>query len=966
MSPFLKLVANDLTARFGIDLSGVTLVFPNRRAQLFFNQYLANIIEKPVWAPQVTTIPEIMHKISGFQNDDPISLVTKLFLIYRKIKGNDEPFENFYFWGEVMLADFDQIDKYMVNAQQLFSNIKDIKDIEERFGGLTPEQTEALRDYIGVMSNDTQPSELKSNYLSIWNILGEIYKEFKENLENEGLSYEGMAYRRAAEILTKGESSFGMSFNIAFVGFNALNECEKILFKYFKKECKALFYWDYDPEFLDNPNHEAGYFIRDNIAVFGNALPREIFENKFSSTKEVQLVSAPSTVAQCKLVPRILDEMKGNGALLNQSTAIVLPSESILIPTLQAIPSEVGDLNITMGYPLKETPAFSLAEFLIKLQMNLRMGKENDIRFYHRDVFSVLNHPYIRVCEPEKASHLVSELKRLNRIYPKSKTLSVSPLLSTIFEKSNSEEPLSTYLIAICNEVAKTISHKLELDKNQQHRIDLEFLYALFKSLNRLHGVISSLGFDVSNKVFLQLLRKVFSQERVSFSGEPLAGLQLMGFLETRTLDFENIIILSFNDDILPGRNHPVSFVTPSLRVAFGLPNHKHNDALYAYYFYRLLHRAKRIYLVYSNRTEGLSSGEVSRFGLQLEMEQMVGRVKKISVGYDLNITPPIPIIIDKKKDVLERLIQNLTREGKGITLSPSGLTSYIACPLRFYFRYCAGIHEEDEIADEIGALEFGKIIHKTMEGLYSEFTGKIVSTIMVENIQKNKQKIEEVLNKAFQTIYLKQDKSDDLETLSGRNIIARNAMLYTINKMLLIDKNRTPFHLISHEAEVYLPVVINNSSLINNIMLGGIIDRLEKKDDTIWVIDYKTGRYDKGKGRFDSVEELFDTNMIDTKKEVFQILCYCLAIMNNYSEVKIKPAVWFVKNIKTSKDLQIEYKQDKIFIPVDDFTPFSVDFQKNIEYLISEIFNPSVPFTQTTKTERCQTCPFISICGRE
>ncbi len=966
MSNFLQLVANDLVNRYGNDLSEQTLVFPNQRARLFFNQHLSALISKPVWAPTVTTISEIMQGLSRFQYDDSKNLVTKLFNVYRKVKRSDEPFENFYFWGEVMLADFDQIDKYMVDAQKLFTNVKDIKEIEERFGGLTAEQSDALREYLGVIADSSQPSEIRSNFLSIWNILGDIYREFNEILQSQGLCYEGMAYRKAVEELLNDEKFKGTEKNIAFIGFNALNECEKILFKHYKREGKVLFYWDYDPFFMDLKDHEAGLFIRDNVSQFGNALPREVFDNEPAQGKDVSLIAAPSTVTQCKLIPRILQEMAAHGAKLNESTAIVLPNESLLIPTLQAIPNDIEQLNITMGYPLKETPAFSLAEFLIKLQMNVRSGDGKEVKFYHRDVVSLLNHPYIRLCEPEMASKLVSEIKRNNRIYPTAEMVAKSPLLKRIFVEPKDQKPLTSYLIAVCNEVSQIFASKIETDEKQQYRINLEFLYTLHKSLNRLHGVISSLNFEVTNKVLLQLVRKAFHQERVSFSGEPLAGLQLMGFLETRALDFENIVILSFNDDILPGRSHPVSFITPSLRVAFGLPNHKFHDALYAYYFYRLMHRAKRVYLVYSCRTEGLSSGEVSRFGLQLQMEQMYGKIKKISVGFDVNITPPPPITIEKDEAVLELLFSNLEKNDKGITLSPSGLTTYITCPLRFYFRYCVGIKEDEDIAEEIGAQEFGQIIHKTMEMLYESFSEKTVFEVMIESLLKKPEHIENVLDEVFHSIYLKQDKVDKSEILSGRNMIARNAMLYTIKKMLKVDMDRTPFFLMSQEEEIFVPIEVTVNDQPKSILLGGFIDRLEKKDGTLWVIDYKTGRKDNNKGKFTNIEELFDPTIVDKRKEVFQIFCYCHAVKHKYPDLKVKPAIWFVKTLKSEDELKVDFKAEKKFEAIEDYTPFMGEFQLRIKELIAEIFNPNVPFDQTTKHESCKSCPFISICGRE
>lgn len=962
MIPFLNHVAKDLVTRYGDKISEVTLVFPSRRAGLFFNTHLADLIQKPIWSPTVLTINELMQQVSGLTVDDPIKLVTKLFNIYNRVKNSNEPFENFYFWGEVMLADFDQIDKYLVDPKQIFSNIKDIKEIEERFDTLTPNQTEALRDYLGVMNKDNV-SQLRENYLSLWGILMDIYLQYKIELEAEHTAYEGMVYRKAAEILINPSTLPNLPKPIAFIGFNALNECEKALFHRCKREGEAHFYWDYDTEFVTNPHHEAGLFIRQNLSLFPNALPRDLFENNILTKKNIKLISAPSTVAQTKLIPKILSQMADSGAKFDVSTAIVFPKENILLPALQAIPTEVELLNITMGYPIRETPAFSFAEFLVRLQISVQQNKEGVIRFYHRDVLAVLNHPYIRLCEPDISAIVVSGIKRSNRIYPRAEELTKSDLLNKIFAIPDEKQPLTQYILEICSHIAKIMAGVTK-DSDNQHRIDLEFLFALHKSLTKLSSMVLEVNFEITHRVYLQLLRKVFAQERVSFSGEPLAGLQIMGFLETRALDFENIIILSFNDDVLPGRNHPVSFITPSLRVGFGLPDYKHHDAVYAYYFYRLINRAKNVYLVYSSRTEGLSSGEKSRFGLQLEMEQLVGQIDTIPVGYKLSITPTLPITVDKTAEVIENLVKNLSRKGNGITLSPSGLTSYITCPLRFYFRYVVGINEEDEVTEEVGALEFGKIIHITMEELYKELIGKMISAEMIQSIISRSNHIEETLDRVFIEIFIK-DANAKVEGLLGRNLLARNAMLYTIRKMLKLDIKRTPFQLISHEQEVYINLNLPQNSISNQIRLGGFVDRIELKDGTIWSIDYKTGRH-TNKGKFDTVDDLFNPDKVDKCKEVFQTFCYSHALTLLYPDSPIKPALWFVKTAKEAADFSISQQQNRKQTPVDDFRLYQAEFNSGLIGLFSEVFDPSIPYTQTADLDKCRTCPFASICGRE
>jgi CRISPR/Cas system-associated exonuclease Cas4 (RecB family) len=961
MTPFLKIVAQDLISKYGDKVCDITLVFPSNRAGLFFNSYLSNLIAKPIWAPKSITINRLMQDVSGIKIDDPISLVTNLYNTFCKVKGIREPFEDFYFWGEVMLADFDQVDKYLIDPKQLYSNIKNLKDIDKQFGGLTPEQADAIRDYLGAMS-EAHISDLRDKYLSVWEILLDIYVDFRTEIESNGLAYEGLAYRKAAEILMDPDSAPNLPAKIAFIGFNALNKCEKALFKRCKKEGKTLFYWDYDPSFMEKDEQEAGLFIRQNLLDFPNAIPLESLDSSLN-TRIVKLIAAPSAVAQVKILPKIIEKLTLQGGKLDETTAIVFPKENLLIPALKTFPPEVSSLNITMGYPMKETAAYSLAELLVKLQLSARTSREKAISFYHRDVVAILNHPYIRICEPENTTTLVTSIKRGNRIYPNANDLWKSVFLKRIFEIQNNHQQLTNYLIDICKNAAKTIA-AIAVEKDNAHqRIDIEFLYSLHKSLNRVNGVLKKVDFAVSPRVFLQILRKVFAQERVSFSGEPLEGLQVMGFLETRALDFENLVILSFNDDVLPGKNHPVSFITPSLRVAFGLPDYKHHDAVYAYYFYRLLTRAKNVYLVYSNRAEGLSNGEKSRFGLQLEMEHMIGQIETIPVGYNISLTPNQPIEIHKTTDVLNNLIGNLSKKNGEITLSPSGLTTYLTCPLRFYFRYVNGLDEDDDVTEEVGALEFGRIIHKTMEDLYKEFNGVMVTPQMIKSLIANKKFVENTLDSVFLEVFLN-DTNANIDDLSGRNLLARNALLYTLNKMLQVDLKRAPFFLVSHEQQVYTYIALNDKP-VERIKIGGIVDRIELNNDTVWSIDYKTGKH-TNKGRFEMLEDLFNPDKVDKCKEVFQTFCYSLALSELYPTNPIKPALWFVKATKSADDFTIKHLQNKKLHPVDDFRMYRQEFNERLAGLVSQIFDKSVPFTQTNDSDKCRNCPFVGICGRD
>lgn len=956
MESFLRNVSKDLLNRFGDNLSEVTVVFPSRRASLFFSKYLSEQIDKPIWSPKITTLNELIHQLVGLKIEDRIHLVARLYRIFNQISGKEETFDAFYYWGEVMLNDFDQIDKYLVDARQLFGNIQDLKEIDIRFGGFTEEQMDAINSYIGIMES-TETSEVRQNYLNIWTKLFEIYTQFKEELNKDGLAYEGMVYRECAEQLSEIDFLNKLPQPIVFIGFNALNESEKKFFNVYQKSGQGLFYWDYDPEFIANEHHEAGFFIREHLKTFPNALNIDSTEK----TPKVQIISAPTTVGQTKLLPKIFSTITDNNGKLDESTAVIFPQENILLPALQAIPTSVEQMNITMGYPLKETPAYSLMEALIRLQINVRTSGSTS--FYFKDVVDILSHPYVRASQPTETDEILRLVKTKNRIYPTIEELATTPLLSNIFKTTNNSKELTDYMLVICSELTVILAQEQADNEEGNKNFDIEFLYTLHKSLTRLGETLTKLQVEISPKLYIQLLRRTFNQERVSFTGEPLHGLQIMGFLETRALDFENIVILSFNDDIIPSKGASVSFITPSLRKAFNLPTQKQHDSIYAYYFHRLIHRAKNVFLVYTNRTEGMTSGEKSRYALQLEMSSDNSSIENIDVTYDIEFSHGDSITIPKTEELIETLLNNLKRKGEVPTISPSGLTTYLMCPLSFYFRYVIGLYDEDEVTEEVGAVEFGLILHNTMESLYGEFTGKTMDKAVLEKLINNRSHIEETLNQVFIEIFEKKSAGTTSE-LSGRNLLAYKAILHIIERILLLDKNRAPFKIISQEETLSVSIPVTKSSKIDSMQLGGMADRVENNGEEIWLIDYKTGS-SQGKGEFEHVGDLFDATKVKRVREVFQTFCYSLALMEKYPNHRIKPLLWFVRAAKTVEDLFV-YQKQKEKEPVNDFVPYADDFKTNLSALLDEILDESVAFTQTSDTDICRFCPYARICGRD
>jgi len=514
MEPFLSLVAQDLHSRYGEELNKINLVFPTRRAGLFFARHLAKLIDKPLWHPKVYSISDLMYMVTDYKAADQLSLILELHKIYCKVKNSEETFDNFYFWGEVMLTDFDLVDKYRVDHAMLFRNIQAIKELEGKFEAITPEQKEALAAFINLFDKqDLTP--IRSNFLTIWEVLGSIYQEFKSLLENKKLAYEGMAYRAAAEKFD-GENTIKLPDGLfAFIGFNALNGCEKALFRYFKREDRALFYWDYDTYYTQDEVQEAGTFIRANLKEFPNAIAASNFSN-FKEKRKLTVINTPTGVAQAKLVPMILDEIKTRGGILDESCAIIFPEEHYLLPVLRSLPNDIERLNITMGYPIKETPAYTLVDYLMKLQLGAKTT-ETSTRFYHRDVLALLSHPYISIVAGSVAKELMNKIADQNRIYPNATYLHKNELLKLIFTPISNGIGIFDYLRNVTMMLTKQIATIAQGDEAKESmRMDIEYLYSLYQSITRLSDILSGEKTAISLKVAGHLVRKVFGQQRVS------------------------------------------------------------------------------------------------------------------------------------------------------------------------------------------------------------------------------------------------------------------------------------------------------------------------------------------------------------------------------------------------------------------------------------------------------------------
>ncbi|MBI5218618.1 MAG: PD-(D/E)XK nuclease family protein [Bacteroidia bacterium] len=961
VNPFLYHTAEFLVTRHGAGLSDCTLVFPNRRAILFFNKYLAEVSGKIMWAPHAVTINELIQSLSGLQLADDLQLVTELYRVYKEEKKSDETFDRFYYWGEMLLNDFNEIDKYRVNAKDLFQNLSSLKEIEKRFDYLTDEQVEAIRGFWKSFDPERYSTHQK-DFVEIWNVLYPAYLKFNDYLKVNAIAYEGMMYRSVAEKCKTGFPELSKYGKIIFIGFNALNKCEKYFFDFLKKQGIAEFYWDYDEYYVGDTKHEAGYFLRENIKQFPS--PENDFEmNAFTTVpKNIQFIGVSSDIGQAKLLDKILEDFKPDHPSDLMKTAVVLSDESLLLPVLYSLPPEFETINITMGYPLRATPVYSLVEHIIELQKNSKPMADGSCKFYFRNVLKILNHQYLK--ESGKTAEFAEEIIQKNKVYVPQSDFSNDEFLKKIFVHKENADALTTYLM----EILSGIYNKAGADTGSP-ALEQEYIFKLYTTVKRLHEIISSQNIRFGIQIFLKLLRQVIQNVRIPFEGEPLAGLQVMGILETRSIDFENVIILSANEGILPGGGVSPSFIPYNLRKAFDMPTFDHRDSVYAYYFYRLIQRAKNVVLVYNTKTNERSSGEMSRFMLQLKYESACVISEK-TLCYDIALTPPKEITISKSKDILEILnnfiIEYKKDEKNGARrFSASALNSYIDCRLKFYFTYIAGLEEPEEVTEDIDGALFGTLLHKAMELLYTDFkkSKTVVQTTELESLCRQTETIEKSILEAFRLTYFFSNHEIKFSDLNGKNILIFEMLKKYIVQLLEIDKKYAPFQIINLE-EYYnarIPVELNGKKEYINIYGG--FDRIDRAGEKLRIVDYKTGKVDK---TFGAVGELFLEGDPSRSKGVFQTFYYALILSKNGNDPDtICPCLYFTRELFSEK-FNCYVKDRENDAEVQSFKLYENVFVEELNKVFQELFNPEVPFTRCDDPKICEYCPYIEICHRE
>lgn len=962
---FLDLCAQDILAKHANHFTTTTIVFPSKRAMSVFQMSLGKFIDKPIFMPQRTTIQDFCLSRQNATIPDSFLLLFYLYDAYRTIQQRDiqESFEEFYPWGEMLLSDFNDIDKYLIDAKALYRNIADIKDIDNEFNFLEPSQRALVQQFWDITKIDNQNSDsARQKFIDFWNKLYAVYQSFNTKLDDLHLSYEGKAIRSVSEAGIEEQDKIFGDRTYIFIGFNALSTSESKIFNFLQKRKQAFFYWDYDTYYKKNENHEAGIFIRKNIESFPNELAESEFSN-FENDKNINIINVPNAIAEAKWFGEYFNNLKDNNKTIDQ-TAIVLADEKMIDPLMRSIPDTIK-YNITLGYPIRSSAAYTFFESILDLCQN----KSGD-KWYFKDV--------LRICEnPLIPKNLQEDAKKLRCYITSDKHISLSA--EECLEKCNLDY-IWNLDTTIENYVQNLISCIQEIAKNQWiTEIDKTILFTIYKELQAFNNLVSAGSIQLSTIKFINaLLKKSLQGQNIAIQGNKEENLQILGILETRLLDFKNIIITSLTDNNLPKTSAGGSFIPYSLRTGFGMPTIKEQSAMYSYYFYRLLQRSENITILYYDFDNGKKC-EKSRFIMQLLYEspfkilleketsqptyKILNGITIEKRGFDIlmgkNVTSNT---ISKKERDVQNYFAQLKDSNSKKKLTPTSITNYLQCPLKFYFANIKKLREPQELDEIPQQNELGNYLHYAMHTLYDDLSKKhpVITSEVLEQLQQDSETITNAIEQAM---------SDNHATAKVKdpNSTEMIITLQTIQNILQLDK-KCNFSIEGLEKN-------DEQITISNVKVGGIIDRLDY--DTIHkvyrVIDYKTGTCKNIDDKLSfSDENIFqDKSQYDKmRKEAFQACLYSYILKENHPGNTYQPHLYFTQTF-FAKDNNEEI-QTSLTYNNQEITAFDKSsneelynlFEKKLKEIIDELLNEEIPFQMTTNTKKCEYCSFNRFCS--
>ncbi len=949
MVPFLKQVASHYYNAGRVDQC--RFVFPNRRSRVFFMKYLSECVrggDQPLRAPEMFTMNDFFARAAGLEPADRVHLLLKLYDCYKALYPKAESLDDFIFWGDVLLGDFDDVDKYRVDPSRLFTNISDYKGMQDSFSYLTEGQRKAIESFMehfhkeGRMTVDIQSDnpDVKSRFLQIWDLLFPLYVRFRAALEQEGRAYEGMIYRKVADELDTRpvadvlSDCFAGEGKFVFVGLNALNECEKRLLAKMRDAGLAEFCWDYASEMIRDRRNKSSFFMADNVAAFPPAFRTD---PEGLSLPQFHVISVPSSVGQAKQLPRIFEQIGRPGL----DTAVVLPDESLLSPVLNSIPETIRDINVTMGYPMSGSEWYSLMSDVAAMQLHLRF-KGGECYFYHRQVLALFSNSVFKSALDEAGRQKAAQIKREAKYYIPQSDLSGHPVFELLFRPvvtdptAESDEGITqirNYQLSVLTGLAPKLLEDTEM------ALELEFAREYYLAVTRLGREV----LPIRPATYFRLLDRLVGGMSVPFRGEPLKGLQVMGPLETRSLDFDHLIILSCNEGVFPHRSVSSSFVPPELRKGFGLPTYEYQDAVWAYYFYRMIQRASQVWLLYDSRTEHMKSGEESRYIKQLELH--FGVPVERCLAKSVLASAPEAVLIPKTEDDIRTIRESL--------LSATALQNYLSCPAKFYYHSVRHLKPDTEVSESLDAGMFGNVCHKTLHTLY-EARGGTVSRQDLEDMLRGKGQIKDLIRRYV---------LEELRTVevTGRNLVFEEVVLRMVLKILERDKEYLEaagagqFRILGLERECFWTY--------DGFRFHGFIDRLDSvRQGQVRIVDYKTGRVEEEDIHItdDNAEEviakLFGEKSAKRPKIALQLFLYDMFV-----GADARLAGW--------ERVNSVYQTSRLFVSEVQDVPLSGRFcslmKEKLSDLLKELSDPAVPFRRTEDRKTCEYCDFKTICGR-
>lgn len=979
METFLHSVAKFILENHFNDLKNSCVVFPNQRSEAYFSQEISKLNKenkKVIWLPRYYTIDEFIHSIVNQRIASQTTQLATLYKVHQEAlkelnKESNETFDQFFPWAQIILADFNDIDKYMVDAQSLLQNIQDIKEMENSIDYLTDEQRQAISDFFNVtLSGDN--SELKKRFLSIWHCLWPMYDKFNKQLNADGLTYEGQVYRQASEKINSNGYQIPFS-KVFFVGFNAITHSEEMIFESLRKQKRAVFFWDYDDAYIKNDLHEAGLFMRRFVEKFKSPDEFKCCHSFSGKDKKINVVASPTVSGQMSVATEQLAKIPDSEL---SETALVLSDESLLMGVLEHTSPYVSERNVTMGYKVKNSVAGQWVDLLMQLQLNKRVTADATT-FFYKNVLALLQHPFFAFIDEQFVTSMVGRIKDEAVFQVPVDCFADSQFAQMVFVGINGQGDFSDYLVKILKHLMLVWSN-LPDEESDNWLIHQEMVYRMLLQIQQLDSELKAECLAIEMPTYFQLVRKCLNSIKVPFEGESLNGLQVMGFLETRNIDFKNLIILNVNEGTLPVDGNTTSFIPFFLRRCFGLPTHEEREAMYAYYFYRLIQRADNITLAYfAGKADG-KKGEPSRYILQLIYGGYNVAEKTLQSNVSFSCCGDISMA---KNDYTMQLLNAYVVDGENddvMALSPSSLVIYQKCPLQFYFSKVLRLEPDDEIEENIDARQFGNIFHEAMHMIYSVFLKNgPVSGNGIRNLDKDY--IRKSIDKAFVKVMFpkKEGYVQDVESgklclekrLNGNNNMIYNIITEYVKNQLEYDAKTAdsqPIQFLSLEDKYTMkfPIVVGGRKV--NVKLGGVIDRVDKVGDAVRIIDYKTGKNDIV---CDTFENVFNPEKIDDYKGILQTLVYCMVYDNQHPvDTELSPYLFKTTELNSGTDFKIHSKvtnkQSDAFAD-GNYLKVSALVNEYVMKVLSEIYDQNEPFVQTSNTKMCEHCNFSYFCHR-